>query len=491
MDGGIAKRTGGGGMFKKKLQFIVLLSLNCLLTACQGTSGTVGDDITEAISDQYQFAEGVGIFPPGTPILYQMDLSHPVTVENEYASVTLINAVWQDDVIGLRLALADRSAAMLTDEEVRQALKPGSQALDETDGYFCIDSARKLYGRSEYRRLVDSQTNYSGFVGITGRLYGKGFPEDSGCLFDRAPSTVSYDGVSEHGIIMTETELIIEKVGSTAGVPQGTYRLMITGFEKPLEFEFSQVPEFLLPEQIPGIEEREGSYFLVTGRQVGHRLHLLCHILPREGTRFMLLEKEASFEGEIVSPLYHFTLWDTPFSGFHRNNVTEIIYDTGGGSVPEGAELVCDGILLISEEESEVYTLEIPESAANLDIPVKFADSTLYLTGIENKAADEEMQTPSVYISAASADDRKDRDFIMVYALFDEGINASEEELRSFPYGITYPERERKADSIYSGTIKGFRIPYREGEKQLKLKFREPAYYWKETFVLPVWLCDE
>lgn len=518
----------------KRLAYMMLICI-CSLTACQNQPGGTGiqgngrnaetngttastqpvqepasgsgqamqtePDYSPVIVDGYQFVEGLGISAPGQPAFYQMDLSSPAEVKNKYASARLVNAVYQDQTVSVRIILKDYSVKKLSDEEAGKVIEK------EDDGYFCIDSQQQIYGRSEFRDLQRMTGEANDRRGESALIYGHGIA-DVGFSFNSGHYENSDAAYLEDGFYATTMTLTRREARFLTKEPEGVYALKLFGFEQPFRFEFSRVPEYNTLSEIPGIYEWDGNYSLVTGRRKDQQMSVMNHIYPKEGYRISLYSEKLSLAGKdreadlnaMTYPLTSYSLPVEYFSGIQSRGVQERVYDVAGWTDITSAKLVCTGISMTTDEASEELILTIPETEETLDEQIVFADGALSLTKIERideqiTGADEngeEITVPAVYVTVRQDDTADKRQIRSLIALCGKDAiqNGPFHEQYNIRYGTRYPETESDG-RLGRWSILGYKIPYRDGDTQVPVVFQGPSYDWDETFVFPVLLYGE
>lgn len=468
-------------------------------------------DYSPVIVEGYQFVEGLGISSPGQPAFYQMDMSFPVEVKNEYASARLVNAVYQDNTVSVHIILKDYSVKRLSDEETRQVIEKEKQdeekssrgeAVTPDDSYFCIDRENKIYGRSKFQELQKEISRANNGRGELGLLYGHGIA-DVGLSFRSGRHEYSAAEYLEDGFCVTTTTLTRTDARFLTKEPEGVYELKLLGFEQPFRFEFSRVPEYGALNEIAGIQEWDGNYTVATGRRVDGLLSVICHTYPKEGYDINLYGAELSFADEDkaedlswdITPLVSYVLPAQDFAGIQRRNAVESVYDVNGRPDLTGCRLTCTAASLMTDEESEVLMLPIPEKEETLEEKVVFADGTLSLTKVERTDEQitgrdengEEVTLPAVYVTVTQKDLPEDRQIRTLVAYCGEEAiqSGSLRERYDIHYGVIYPKVESDKESG-NWKILGYQVPYREGETQVPVVFRSPSYQWEGTWGFPV-----
>ena len=461
-----------------------------------GQSAQTEPDYSPVIADGYQFVEGLGISEPGQPAFYQMDLSSPAEVKNQYASARLVNAVYQDKTVSVRIILKDYSVKRLSDQEAEK------RAEKEEDGYFWIDREQQIYGHSKFRELQGMIGEANNRRGESALIYGQGIA-DVGFSFNSGHFENSGAGYLEDGFYATTMTLTRKDARFLTKEPDGVYELKLFGFEQPLRFEFSRVPEYDALSEIPGIQEWDGNYFLTTGRKRDQQMSVMSHMYPKEGYRIGLRsakfsltgkDKEAELDG-MIYPLTSYLLSAEYFKGIQSNGVQEGVYDAAGWTDITSAKLVCTSISMMSEEASEDLSFPVPETEEALDEQVVFADGSLSLTAIRRideqltgtDENGEDVTVPAVYVTVeqdGAADEPRMR-WLLALCGRDAIQNGPFHEEYHIRYGARYPETERDS-GLDRWNISGYKIPYRDGDTQIPVVFQEPYYEWDETIVFPV-----
>lgn len=527
---------------------LLLLTLPCWLTACQRTTETTPEiteepvtieqsvateqttaaetaesegipsskpDYSPVITEGYQFVEGMGISSPGAAAFYQMDISKPVELKNEYATAQLVNAVYQDNTVSAKILIKDHSVSVLSKEEIqkiREEQPDHGEAVPFDNSYFCIDQEKQMYGRSAFQELQASISKANNGRGQMGLLRGHGIAE-VGFAFHGQNVSHHYEEYLEHGYITSSIEMKRQDARFLMKEPEGIYELSIYGFEEPFRFEFHKVPEYKTLDGIPGIEQQDGFYFLTTGRtyhdmnqkttkKQGKRLHVFCHIYPKDGYDISPFPAKLSVPIQGKETLLEdmrtgrsISLQSDIFSGMPRWGTATYDYDISDTQDLTSATLVCEGMTLVSDEKSETYLLDIPDTEAALDIQVEFSDAVLSLTKVERREepavteTDHEdlLKVPTLYLTTSITPKEENRQLWQIMALCSEDSIRDPKTLYYdvSPYAYAHPDVE-PGDFMEIRKIFGFIVPYEDGTEQVPIAFFNPRYQWKNTFAFPV-----
>ena len=111
--------------------------------------------------DRWQMVPEYGICKKGEPALYVLDMdASQMKTDADGVSARLLSAVYQDNVISVRVKLRDDTVTLIPDEKVKEILKQEEEKQKKQeqgiytiwdDSYFCIDSDKNIYGHSAFR----------------------------------------------------------------------------------------------------------------------------------------------------------------------------------------------------------------------------------------------------------------------------------------------------------------------------------------------------
>ena len=75
-------------------------------------------------ADQWQMVPGYGICKRGEPVLYVLDMdASQMKTDEKGVSARLLSAVFQDNVISVRVKFKDDTVTLIPDEKVKEILK--------------------------------------------------------------------------------------------------------------------------------------------------------------------------------------------------------------------------------------------------------------------------------------------------------------------------------------------------------------------------------
>lgn len=105
-------------------------------------------------ADQWQMVPGYGICKKGEPVLYVLDMdASQMKTDEKGVSARLLSAVFQDNVISVRVKVKDDTVTLIPDEKVKEILKQEEEnrkkqdqgiSVQWDDSYFCIDSEKNI-----------------------------------------------------------------------------------------------------------------------------------------------------------------------------------------------------------------------------------------------------------------------------------------------------------------------------------------------------------
>lgn len=521
---------------------LLLLTLPCWLTACQPTTETTPEitadsviieqttaaetaesegilssepDYSPVIAEGYQFVEGMGISSPGVAAFYQMDISKPVELKNEYATAQLVNAVYQDNTVSAKILIQDHSVTVLSKEEIpeiREEQPDHGEAIPFDNSYFCIDQEKQMYGRSAFQELQASISKANNGRGQMGLLRGHGIAE-VGFAFHGQNVSRHYEEYLEHGYVTYSIEMKRQDARFLMKEPEGVYELKLYGFEEPFRFEFHKAPEYKTLDVIPGIEQQDGFYFLATGRTYldtnrkatknqGNILRVSCHTYPKEGYDVPPFSAKLSVPIQGKETLLEdmrtgssISLQSDIFSGMPKWGTASYIYDISDTSDLASTKLICEGMTLVTHEKSKTYMLDIPETEAALDIQVEFSDAVLSLASIERREEpvaigtynNEVLKVSTIYLTTLIAPKEESRQLWQLMALCSEDSIKDPQTLYYdiSPYAYARPDVEPD-DYMKTRKTLGFIVPYEDGAEQIPIAFYNPRYQWKDTVTISV-----
>lgn len=540
---------------KKRTWLCMLLSLGlaCGLAACQkapegadrGQSGQSGEnagaestgtesagtaketeaakpDYSPLIAAGYQFVEDVGICEPENPVIYQMEQLTPLTLTNEYANARLTAAFYQDKSLVVKVTLEDHSVSLIPANEVEVLLEQErenekkqerGEAAVQDNSYFCIDSERKIYGRSKFWDTLYGDSGGNRAPGIQSLIEAElllpGITE-GGYGFNTGRYSSEYrededGGDGWYGVVSAELQL--KHVPFTKEELEGAFELKLEGFEQSFQFQFGRVKEVASLEELPGwtVVDDEIS-FLTAGEYRDGELKLSCYPYQKDGNRVGLVDTAVTYRTAQAGPEQKETirfradsqrLASEALTGIHPSGAYQAgiaLPRLSDGDNVQDVNLILNQLSLTSYEQSDSYSIPIPETdGQELDEKVEFDAGTVYLTSVEripggvSTGQDEdggEIMEPGVYLAVRTKARKADRHMGLVYGYYTDQLDENEE---IFPYGrgAIFPDME-EASSWAESRTQGFELTYELGDEKVDVFFWNPMYLWEKQFVLPV-----
>lgn len=478
----------------------------------RGTAMAEKGEAGLAAVDQWQMVPEYGICKKGEFPLYVLDMdASRMRTDEEGVSARLLSAVFQDNVVSVRVKLRDDTVTLIPDEKVEEILKQEEenrkkqeQGIDTPwdDSYFCIDSDKNIYGRSGFRdrmRAEKSIEKAEGARAVTfDRMNGTGI---DGLGFTRQRNSTSYRDNGKGGFyISTVSEKTIGKDRFTLDEPAGSYELWLEGFKEPLKIVFKKAPAYDSLEDIKGMVDHEGFYGMAEGRVEEDGLRLTTYTYSQDGYRIgfsrgkLMATLSDGRTVELVPVLgEQLTTSLDQLSGIQPRSIQEMLYKIPEGAVVAEASLHAEKPVVISSERGEVLEIPIPGERQPLDLVVEFRDCRIYLNEISPMDELYEYGTDEngnpltrrvVRIDARAEMRDADKNLYYVNAVQpEEGQEGNSDD----PYKTVYAVTDMAgADKYNAGELAGFKALYEEGESVIRLQLQRPTYGWNQEFVLPV-----
>lgn len=462
--------------------------------------------------DRWQLVPGYGICKKGELALYVLDMdASQMKADEEGVSARLLSAVYQDNVLSVRVKLRDDTVTLLPDEKVKEILKQEEENLKKQeqgiytiwdDSYFCIDSEKHIYGRSAFRdrmRAEKKAQKEQGARAVTfDRINGKGM---AGLGFARQQNSISYKDNGKGGYYISQvSEKTIGKDLFTLDKPEGVYEFWLDGFKEPMKIVFKRAPAYDSLEDIKGMVEHEGFYGMAEGRAEEDGLRLTTYTYSQDGYRIgfsrgkLMATLSDGRTTELVPVLgEQLTTSLDQLSGIQPRSIQETLYRIPEGAAVTEASLHAEKPVVISPEQGPVLEIPISGERQPLDIVVEFRDCRIYLNGISpmdelyQYGTDENgnpLTKHMAYIDARAEMGDADKNLYYVNAVQPEkGQEGSSNDPLKMVYAMADMEG---ADQYNAGELAGFKAVYQEGESVIRLQLQRPAYGWNQEFVLPV-----
>lgn len=453
--------------------------------------------------DQWQMVPGYGICGKGQPAMYVMDSDAGRSrVDGKDVSAQLLSAVYQDNVLSVKVLLKDYSVTIIPEGEVQELLAKEKEneekqnqgkAVEWDNSYICIDSERQIYGRSAYRNSLRENAMFH-----DRRVYGAGIA-DVGFTFNRTSSSRRFTESGRRPYLSEVSESIISDKQFLIREPEGTYKLFMEGFEEPFELVLERAPVYDSLEEIEGIVGHEGFYGKADGgtEKEGFRLWTCTYagdgysISFRRG-KLMYTFSDGKTEEAIPLPGTQTTSDVRELSGIGPRSTQETMYRIPEGALVTEASLQAEQPVITSREFSEVLEIPVPQEDEPLEKMIEFKDCRIYLTGINRldelyeygrDAENNPVMKHMVYIKARA--EMKDEDQNLCYV---NGVQpGAGEDTPEHPYNRIYAHMDiRGADQDNTGELAGIRAFYDEGDSVIRLQLSNPVYWWNQEFVLPV-----
>ncbi|XBX03088.1 hypothetical protein QMP26_21170 [Enterocloster clostridioformis] len=423
--------------------------------------------------DRWQMVPEYGICKKGEPALYVLDMdASQMKTDADGVSARLLSAVYQDNVISVRVKLRDDTVTLIPDEKVKEILKQEEEKQKKQeqgiytiwdDSYFCIDSDKNIYGHSAFRDRIRAEKKAQKEEGARAvtfdRINGKGM---AGLGFAQQQNSISYKDNGKGGCYISEvSEKTIGKGRFTLDEPEGVYELWLDGFKEPMKIVFKRAPAYDSLEDIKGMVDHEGFYGMAEGRVEEDGLRLTTYTYSQDGYRI----------------------------GFSRGKLMATLSD---GRTTELVP-VLEEQLTTSPEQGTVLEIPVSGERQPLDMVVEFRDCRIYLNGVSPmdelyQYGTDENGTPltkhMAYIDARAEMRDADKNLYYVNAVQPEkGREGSSKDLLKTVYAMA---DMAGADKYNAGELAGFKAVYQEGESVIRLQLQRPSYGWNQEFVLPV-----
>ncbi|MEW4413763.1 hypothetical protein [Clostridium sp. AN503] len=476
----------------------------------ESESGQQTEEVS--LAEGYQFVRDLGIFAPGSPVIYQMENLNTPEVKNEYGTARLLNAFYQDGNVMLTVLYKDYSVYQLSDEEVREIRQKEKEnrekqergeAIASDDSYFCMDEEKQIYMRSAFLENWQEQNPDDTSPFYEGKMFIQG-SKKPGYIFNRASYTrYSYDKYSDIGYIPILVRFIKDgKYPETDG-PDGVHELQLDAFEDPFTFEFGKSIELDSLQELPGVvmkegaslyaeAEREDKAFVVsfyTYSDVG------CSIVPQ---KFSVSADCSDQQTEQLKPgpdLLQSSVTDKDlFVGNANGKLIKSAFIIPDGQDIEGLTVNYEQFAVTDPSEIGTYTFKIPQDEEELEISAEFPDGILYLTKVsrmEEKmkwGTDEDgkdLLKPQIYLTGRVEDKRSDRHVNLIQAT--DAKSETDGSGSHFYTGNYYPDIDQsESASWYDGKIQGFAIGYEEGEESVTVRFHDAVTKWSTDIKAPV-----
>lgn len=463
-------------------------------------------------ADQWQMVPGYGICKRGEPVLYVLDMdASQMKTDEKGVSARLLSAVFQDNVISVRVKFKDDTVTLIPDEKVKEILKQEEEnrkkqdqgiSVQWDDSYFCIDSEKHIYGRSAFQdriRAEKKEQKAQGARTVTfDRIKGKGI---DGLGFTRQRNSTSYKDNGKGGFYISQVwENTIGKDRFTLDEPEGVYELWLDGFKDPIKIVFKKAPAYDSLEDIKGMVNHEGFYGMAEGRAEEDGLRLTTYTYSQDGYRIgfsrgkLMATVSDGRTVELVPVLgEQLTTSLDQLSGIQPRSIQETLYRIPEGVVVTEASLHAEKPVVISPEQGSVLEIPITGERQPLDVVVEFRDCRIYLTGISPMDELYEYGTDDngnpltrhmVYINARAEMRDADKSLYYVNAVQPE---EGQEGSSGNPLKTVYALADMAgADKNNAGELAGFKALYEEGESVIRLQLQRPTYGWNQEFVLPV-----
>lgn len=470
---------------------------------------TAAGPVTE---NQWQMVPGYGICKQGEPVLYVLDMdASRLKTDGDGVSARLLSAVYQDNVLSVKVKLRDDTVTLIPDEKVKEILeqeeenrKKQEQGLyvQWDDSYFCIDSGKNLYGRSAFQdrlRTGKKAQKEKGARAVTfDRIKGKGM---DGLGFQQQRNSTSCNDNGKGGYcISTVSEKTIGKEWFTLAKPEGVYELWLEGFQEPMKIVFKKAPSYGSLEDIGGMVVHEGFYGMAEGEVEDEGLRLTTYTYSQDGYRigFSRGKLMATLSDGKTSELVpargeQLTTSLDQLSGIQPRSIQETLYRIPEGTAVTEAYLHAEKPVVTSPEQGAVLEIPIPEERQSLDEAVEFRDCRIYLNGIRpmdelyeygTDENGEPLTRHMVYINARAEMRDADKTLYYVNAVQPE---EGQEGGTGDPFKTVYAQADMAgADKYNAGELAGFKAFYQEGDSVIRLQLQSPSYRWNQEFVLPV-----
>lgn len=463
-------------------------------------------------ADQWQMVPGYGICKKGEPVLYVLDMdASQMKTDADGVSARLLSAVYQDNVISVRVKLRDDTVTLIPDEKVKEILKQEEEKQKKQeqgiytiwdDSYFCIDSDKNIYGHSAFRdrmRAEKKAQKEEGARTVTfDRINGKGM---TGLGFAQQQNSISYKDNGKGGYYISEvSEKTIGKGRFTLEEPEGVYELWLDGFKEPMKIVFKKAPAYDSLEDIKGMVDHEGFYGMAEGRVEEDGLRLTTYTYSQDGYRIgfsrgkLMATLSDGRTTELVPVLgEQLTTSLDQLSGIRPRSIQETLYRIPEGAVVTEASLHAEKPIVISPEQGTVLEIPVSGERQPMDMVVEFRDCRIYLNGVSpmdelyQYGTDENgnpLTKHMAYIDARAEMRDADKNLYYVNAVQPEkGREGSSKD----PLKTVYAMADMAgADKYNAGELAGFKAVYQEGESVIRLQLQRPSYGWNQEFVLPV-----
>lgn len=463
-------------------------------------------------ADQWQMVPGYGICKRGEPVLYVLDMdASQMKTDEKGVSARLLSAVFQDNVISVRVKFKDDTVTLIPDEKVKDILKQEEEKQKKQeqgiytiwdDSYFCIDSDKNIYGHSAFRDRIRAEKKAQKEEGARAvtfdRINGKGM---AGLGFAQQQNSISYKDNGKGGYYISEvSEKTIGKGRFTLDEPEGVYELWLDGFKEPMKIVFKRAPAYDSLEDIKGMVDHEGFYGMAEGRVEEDGLRLTTYTYSQDGYRIgfsrgklMATLSDGRTTELVPVPGEQLTTSLDQLSGIRPRSIQETLYRIPEGAVVTEASLHAERPIVISPEQGTVLEIPVSGERQPLDMVVEFRDCRIYLNGVSPmdelyQYGTDENGTPltkhMAYIDARAEMRDADKNLYYVNAVQPE---KGREDSSKDPLKTVYAMADMAgADKYNAGELAGFKAVYQEGESVIRLQLQRPSYGWNQEFVLPV-----
>lgn len=462
--------------------------------------------------DRWQMVPEYGICKKGEPALYVLDMdASQMKTDADGVSARLLSAVYQDNVISVRVKLRDDTVTLIPDEKVKEILKQEEEKQKKQeqgiytiwdDSYFCIDSDKNIYGHSAFRDRIRAEKKAQKEEGARAvtfdRINGKGM---AGLGFAQQQNSISYKDNGKGGYYISEvSEKTIGKGRFTLDEPEGVYELWLDGFKEPMKIVFKKAPAYDSLEDIKGMVDHEGFYGMAEGRVEEDGLRLTTYTYSQDGYRIgfsrgklMATLSDGRTTELVPVPGEQLTTSLDQLSGIRPRSIQETLYRIPEGAVVTEASLHAEKPIVISPEQGTVLEIPVSGERQPLDMVVEFRDCRIYLNGVSpmdelyQYGTDENgnpLTKHMAYIDARAEMRDADKNLYYVNAVQPEkGREGSSKD----PLKTVYAMADMAgADKYNAGELAGFKAVYQEGESVIRLQLQRPSYGWNQEFVLPV-----
>ena len=474
---------------------------------------------TETTARGFQLTDSYGICAPGSPVIYQM-ARHGVSgndvcleVENDMAKLRLLDAVYQNGKLIVRYEITDYSVEVLTEAETAELHRQEQENREREEkgeaaewdfSYIRLDEEKGIYGRSEFESSLLKDDKHKLYT-ADAIIYGQGISA-GGTSFSTGGNNRSYEEFFEKGTMTIQCVKYSDKIGFTAGKPEGLYKLKVEGFDQPLVFAFEKAPEYASLEEVEGMVHESGWYILALGMETEDGLMVTVSSYSPDGSRLSLgrtgirIREEAkgdskeAGEWEIFEPgKQYFVSVNKKLDGIINGNSTQYLYRIPDDMAPEDgkfktAEIFSREVYVTTNEISDVITVGIPDTGESDPETVEFRESILTLTGTREKEREvgtdengDKIIKPVLRVNISAEPKNPDGEFYYIYGF--KGEAELEPDTPPFSNRALEPVRN---DSEEDFRQTGFIIPYEEGEKEVRFRLANPYYQYTKKLAIPV-----